>query len=360
MARTVIPFGPQHPVFPEPIQLKLELEDEKVLSAIPQIGYIARGIEKGAELNEFRNNIFLCERICGICSFTHALCYCQGVEDLMGIEEIPPRAKYLRTFWSELSRMHSHLLWLGLLCDSFGFESLFMQIWRAREVIMDISEKTAGHRVIQSTCTMGGVRRDLSPEIVSEVRKMLADFRSQMDAIMPVILNDPTVKTRTVGKGPLSYNDAILLGAVGPTLRGSGVAEDMRMLGYAAYKEIGFEPVVEDAGDSYARALVRAREIYQSMDIILKTLDDLPSGDIQIKVRGNPPQGEVISRAEQPRGEVFYFIKGNGTKNLERLKVRTPTFANIPPLLAMLPGCEMADVPVITLSIDPCIACTER
>jgi ech hydrogenase subunit E len=181
-----------------------------------------------------------------------------------------------------------------------------------------------------------------------------------MDAIMPVILNDPTVKTRTVGKGPLSYNDAILLGAVGPTLRGSGVAEDMRMLGYAAYKEIGFEPVVEDAGDSYARALVRAREIYQSMDIILKTLDDLPSGDIQIKVRGNPPQGEVISRAEQPRGEVFYFIKGNGTKNLERLKVRTPTFANIPPLLAMLPGCEMADVPVITLSIDPCIACTER
>ncbi|GAF89943.1 unnamed protein product, partial [marine sediment metagenome] len=127
MARTVIPFGPQHPVLPEPIHLKLELEDEKVVGVMPIIGYIHRGIEKAAELNDFRQNVFVCERICGICSFIHALTYCEGAEAMTSVE-VPPRARFLRVFWSELSRTHSHLLWLGLLADSMGFESLFMQI----------------------------------------------------------------------------------------------------------------------------------------------------------------------------------------------------------------------------------------
>jgi len=359
MARTVIPFGPQHPVFPEPIQLKLECEDERVVGAVPVIGYISRGIEKAAELNPFRNNIFLCERVCGICSFMHALCYCQGIEDMMKVE-VPTRARFLRVFWAELSRMHSHLLWLGLLADSFGFESLFMQVWRAREIILDISEMTSGHRIIQSTNVIGGVRRDIDKEMAKKVEEMLVQFKQLTDrSILPTILNDPTIKERTVGKGILTKEQAELLAAVGPTLRGSGVASDMRMTEYAAYKEIGFEPVVETASDSYARTLVRVKEIYQSLDIILKALSMMPEGDIAIRVTGRP-EGEVVSRVEQPRGELIYYVKGNGTANLERLKIRTPTFANVPPLLVMLPGCELADVPVITLSIDPCIACCER
>ena len=358
MARTVIPFGPQHPVFPEPIQLKLELEDERVIRVTPVIGYVHRGIEKAAELNEFRSNIFLCERICGICSFNHALCYCQGIEELLKVD-VPPRAKYLRVFWGELSRMHSHLLWLGFLADSFGFESLFMQIWRAREMILDISEMTAGHRIIQSTCVIGGVKRDIDRKMAESVREKLLNFKRQMDVILPVIMNDGTLKARTVGKGILSRQQALSLGAVGPTLRGSGVALDSRMLGYAAFEELGFEPVVEMAGDSYARTLVRVREIYQSLELIRQALSNMPDGEIAVKARGMP-EGEAVSRVEQPRGEVIYFISGNGTKNLVRMRVRTPTFANIPTLLVMIPGCEMADVPVITLSIDPCIACTER
>lgn len=359
MARTVIPFGPQHPVLPEPIHLKLELEDETVVGVMPIIGYIHRGIEKAAELNDFRQNVFICERICGICSFIHALTYCEGAEAMTSVE-VPPRARFLRVFWSELSRTHSHLLWLGLLADSMGFESLFMQIWRVREMILDISEMTAGHRIIQSTCIVGGVRRDIDKEMAKEVDKRLLAFKEMMDStIAPVLFHDPTVKRRAVGKGMLSKEQAEVLGAVGPTSRGSGVAIDIRQTGYAAYREVGFEPVVETAGDSYARTLVRAREVYQCVELMRKALSMMPEGEILVRVDGYP-EGETISRTEQPRGELIYYLKGNGTNNLERLKIRTPTFANIPALLVMLPGCEMADVPVITLSIDPCIACTER
>jgi len=174
-----------------------------------------------------------------------------------------------------------------------------------------------------------------------------------------VLLEDYTLKVRTVGKGVLSMAQAMSLGAVGPTVRASGVRQDMRLLNYIPYKEVGFEPITETAGDSYARALVRTKELYQSIGMVLKALEMAPAGELNTRTE-SWPDGEVISRVEQPRGEVFYFIKGNGTRYLERLKIRTPTFANLPTLLVMLPGCTMADVPVIVLSIDPCISCTER
>ncbi|HBS60406.1 MAG TPA: NADH-quinone oxidoreductase subunit D, partial [Firmicutes bacterium] len=130
--RTVIPFGPQHPVLPEPIQLKLVIEDEKVVEALPQIGYVHRGLERLVKVRDFHQMVFVAERICGICSFQHAMTYCLGIERLMNIE-VPERADYLRVIWSELHRVHSHLLWLGLLADAFGFESLFMETWKIRE-----------------------------------------------------------------------------------------------------------------------------------------------------------------------------------------------------------------------------------
>jgi ech hydrogenase subunit E len=358
MAKTVIPFGPQHPVLPEPLQFKLTLEDERVVEALPAIGYVHRGIEKAAELNEYPQNVFLVERICGICSFIHALAYSQGIEKLMGLE-VPSRALYLRVIWGELHRLHSHHLWLGLLADSFGFESLFMQLWRNREAIMDILEKTTGSRIIISTCGIGGVRRDISDEHLQEILQVLDRVENELNRILPVILNDYTVKQRTVGKGVLTGEQALLLGAVGPVARASGVVEDMRLLGYAAYGELGFEPVVETAGDAYARTVVRARETYQSINLARRAIERLPEGEISAKAVGNP-QGQTVVRVEQPRGELLYYIEANGTRNLERMRVRTPTFANIPTLLTMLPGCEFADVPVITLSIDPCISCTDR
>ncbi|RLE53182.1 MAG: NADH-quinone oxidoreductase subunit D [Candidatus Methanomethylicota archaeon] len=358
---TVLPFGPQHPVLPEPIQLRFTCDEEKVIDVGVNIGYVHRGIERACELNDYRRNVYLCERVCGICNFMHALCYCRAVEEILDLK-VPDRARYLRVIWAELNRLESHLLWLGLFADAMGFESLFMQFWRERELVMDMQEKTGGNRVIISTCVVGGVRRDIKGTLADEMEQSMIKLREKVKKLEPVILKDPSFKARAVGKGYLSKDLAIKLGAVGPTARGSGVEKDVRMTGYEAYGELGFDPVVEKDGDCYARALVRSYEVLQSIDLILKALKvlkSMPDGPIKVKPE-RWPEGEAIARVEQPRGELFYYVKGNGTPYLERVKIRTPTLANIPPLLAMLPGCEIADIPVIVMSIDPCIACTER
>ncbi len=356
--RTIIPFGPQHPVLPEPIHLDLVIEDEKVVEAIPSIGFIHRGLERLVEKKDFVDFTYVAERICGICSFIHGMTYCMAVEELLKLE-VPERAKYLRVIWSELSRIHSHLLWLGLTADSFGFESLFMQSWQLREKILDIIEETTGGRVIFGSAKVGGVRRDIAPDKLQDILKRLRSYKAQLEEIGGVFLNDDTVKHRLQGVGVLTTDQAKELGAVGPTLRGSGVAFDMRMTGYAMYGKIGFSPVVETGGDCYARCKVRLREMAQSVEIIEKAAAQMAEGPIEAKVVGTP-DGDFFARTEQPRGEVIYYAKGNGTKFLQRMRVRTPTFANIPPLLTMLAGCQLADVPVIVLTIDPCISCAER
>lgn len=355
---TIIPFGPQHPVLPEPIHLKLTLDDEKVVAALPQIGYIHRGIEKAAENREFQQNVYLMERVCGICSFVHALGYCQAVETMMGIE-IPERAGYLRVVYSELTRIHSHVLYIGLLADAIGFESLFMHCWRVRERAVDLMERTSGSRVIISTSAVGGVRRDIPPELAHEVIQELDKLRPEIDRIAEILAHDPTLRRRTIGVGVLTKEQALASGAVGPMQRAAGIAEDARCTGYAAYGALGFTPVVETGCDAYARTVVRLREIYQAIDLTTAALKQMPRGEIATRVRGTP-NGEAVSIVEAPRGELMYYAKGNGAKNLARMRVRTPTYANLPSLLTMLPGSQLPDVPVIVLSIDPCFSCTER
>ena len=356
--RTIIPFGPQHPVLPEPIHLDLVVEDETVVEAIPSIGFIHRGLEKLVEKKDFQEFVYVAERICGICSFIHGMTYCHGVEQLMKIE-VPPRANYLRTVWSELSRLHSHLLWLGLTADAFGFESLFMHSWRLREKVLDIIEATTGGRVIFGSCKIGGVRRDIENSELKAIAARLSDYAIEFRELGDVFLNDVTVQRRLCGVGTLSGPDALSLGAVGPMLRASGIAQDMRLLKYAAYGDIDFAPITATEGDSYARCKVRIKELFQSVNIIGQCAEKIPDGAIETKVSGFP-DGEFYARTEQPRGEVIYYVKANGTKYLERLRVRTPTFANLPPMLKVMPGVQLADVPVLVLTIDPCISCTER
>lgn len=357
--RSIVPFGPQHPVLPEPIHLDLVLEDELVVEAVPSIGFVHRGLEKLVEKKEYTEYVYIAERICGICSFQHGSGYCQAVESIMNIE-IPERAAFLRTIWAELSRMHSHLLWLGLLADGFGFESLFMQCWRLRERVLDIFEMTTGGRVIFSVCKVGGVRRDISKDDIKTIIMQLEGIIADLRDFEKVFFLDYTVKSRLCGVGILTAEQVHELGAVGPVLRGSGVSIDMRKLGYAAYDKLSeVEPIIEKDGDCYARCIVRLREIYQSFDIIKQAADLMPEGEIFVKVTGNP-NGECFMRVEQPRGEAVYYVRGNGTKFLDRFRVRTPTFANLPALLKVLPGCNLADVPMMVLTIDPCISCTER
>lgn len=356
--RTIIPFGPQHPVLPEPIHLDLVVEDEKVVEAIPSFGFIHRGLEKLAEKKDFTEFTFVAERICGICSYIHGMGYCQCVEQVLGLE-IPPRAKMLRTIWSELSRIHSHMMWLGLAADAFGFENLFMACWRLREGVLDVIEETTGGRVIFGAAKVGGCRRDVPDDMLRRIPAQLDAVERQLKDITDVFRDDYSVRQRLCGVGVMSTQEAFSLGAVGPVLRGSGVVTDTRKEGYAAYDQLQFEPVVEQDGDCYARTLVRVREIYQSFDLIRQALPKVPGGPVEVKVTG-APNGEFFSRLEQPRGEVIYYVKGSGKKSLDRFRVRTPTFANIPPLLKMLQGCQLADVATIVLTIDPCISCAER
>ena len=357
--RTIIPFGPQHPVLPEPIHLDLVLEDEKVVEAIPQIGYIHHGLEKLTEKIEWPEMVYIIERVCGICSFGHGWGYCKSIEGNFGLD-VPPRAEYLRTIWHELSRIHSHLLWLGLLADSFGFESLFMHSWRLRETILDIFEETTGGRVIFSVCKVGGVRKDVDNEKLTDIVKTLKGMEKELFELTDVFMEDVSVKSRLVGVGTLTKEEAFGLGAVGPVARGSGVNNDVRLDGHGVYGELDFEPCLEETGDSYARCKVRARELFQSIALIEKAVSMIPDGDIAVEIKGKHPAGEFVGRLEQPRGEAIYYSKGQGQKLLDRLRVRTPTNANVPALVKMLQGCELADVPVLVLTVDPCISCTER
>jgi ech hydrogenase subunit E len=358
MARTIIPFGPQHPVLPEPIHLDLVVEDEKVVEARPSIGFVHRGLEKLVEKKDYVEFVYVAERICGICSFIHGQTYCQGIESIMNIP-VPPRALYLRTVWGELSRIHSHLLWLGLMADGMGFESLFMHSWRVRERVLNIIEATTGGRVIFGSCKVGGVRRDMEAPAIKDTLAELELVEKEMREITDVFLRDNSVKKRLCGVGTLTRQEAIDFGCVGPVLRASGVAEDMRSLGYAAYAELDMQPITRTEGDSYARCAVRCDELSQSVSLIRQALGKIPAGEIEVKVTGNP-NGEVFVRTEQPRGEVVYHLKATGAKHLQRFRVRTPTFANIPAMLKLLQGCDLADVPVLVLTIDPCISCTER
>lgn len=357
--KTIIPFGPQHPVLPEPLHLDLVIEDEVVVEAIPSIGYIHRGLEKLVEKKEYPEMVYVIERVCGICSFGHGWGYCAAVEGLMDVE-IPARANYLRTIWHELGRIHSHLLWLGLLADAFGFESLFMHCWRVRESILDMFEKTTGGRVIFSVCKVGGVRKDIDNQTLREIADELQKMKKEIKELTDVFINDSSVKNRTLGVGTLTKEDAISLGAVGPVARASGIKQDMRLTGKGVYDELTFEPIIETGGDCYARTLVRIGEVFQSIDLINEAVMKIPDGDIAVSVKGNPPQDDFVVRMEQPRGEACYYAKGAGSKFLERMRVRTPTNQNIPSLVKMLQGCDLADVPVLILTIDPCISCTER
>ena len=356
--RTIIPFGPQHPVLPEPIHLDLVMIDETVEQAIPRIGYIHRGLEKLVEKKDYQQYTYVAERICGICSFMHGMGYCMTIESIMNAG-IPERARFLRTIWAELSRLHSHLLWLGLLADAFGFESLFMQSWKMREQILDLFEETTGGRIIFSVCDIGGVRKDIGSEALDKIVGTLTGMEKELKELTKVFINDSSVKMRTQGVGVLTKEQAFNLGAVGPMARASGLELDMRMQGYAAYGMIKFHPVIETAGDCYARTAVRIKELFQSISIIKQCAAIIPEGDIKVKVTGNP-SGEYFTRIEQPRGEVVYYAKANGSKYLDRVRVRTPTFANVPALLETLKGCSLADVPILILTIDPCISCTER
>ncbi len=354
---TIIPFGPQHAAFLEPLNVKLTLEEEKVVGAELNQGYNHRGMEYALSL-DYRKSQYLAERVCGICSYHHSSAYCQGVEMIYNAD-VPERAKIIRTILMECQRLTSHLLALGHIAEAVGYENLFMQCFREREYVMTLVNRISGNRVHYSVNVVGGVKRDLTPELVKDIESTVGMLRPRLEELQRIFKKDSTLSKRTKGVGRLPRPVAAEWGVVGPVSRASGIAQDIRQDGFAAYSMVKFAPVVREEGDCYARMVVRIDECVQAVDIIEECLPLLQDGPVAVQLKGHPT-GESFSRVEAPRGELVYYIKAKGSLALDRIKLRTPAFMNVQALLAMLPGCQLADVPTITVSVDPCICCTDR
>ena len=353
-------IGPQHPALLEPEKFSVKVEGETVKQVEPRIGYVHRGIEKAAEQRTYLQDVYLVERICGICNSCHAACFVETVEKILGTE-VPLRAQYLRTIILELNRLHSHMLLLGHAGLEIGYETLFQYMWRDREPVMDLTEQLTGNRVISSAMTVGGIRRDLQETDIPKVKTQITTLKKKMDFYYKLFENEPSFKIRTQNVGILSKEDALKLSVVGPVARASGIAIDVRKdEPYEAYGEIPFNLITRDEGDSWARLMVRLDEVVESINIIDYALDHMPSGPFRVKVPRVVVAGEAINHVEAPRGELFYYVKSQGTAYPERVKVRTPTFANIPAFINIAEGGNIADVPPSFVSLDPCFSCTDR
>lgn len=358
--RVVIPIGPQHPSLKEPGCFTITLEGEKVVNAVVGVGYNHRGLEKACESRNYIQNLYLIERVCGICSHTHGVAYCQGIEELTGIT-IPRRAAYIRVIVAELERLHSHLLWLGVAGHEIGFDTLFMYAWRDREKVLDILAEVGGNRVNYGINAIGGVRRDIDEPMLQNISKMTDALQEQIKYYLELASTDTTLSARLAGIGKLSREDALKFGAVGPVARAAGIPDDIRVIEpYAAYAEIPVKPITDTHEDVFGRTVVRILEMLESLEIIRFCIKNLPDGDIVVKAPRRVPAGEVISRTEAPRGEDIHFIRSNGTDMPERVRVRAPTEANWRGVKHMLEGGYLADVPIIIAAIDPCYSCTDR
>ncbi len=358
--RFIVPIGPQHPALKEPGHFEFVVDGEIVTDASIRLGYVHRGIEKGAEARTWTQNIYLMERICGICSHIHATAFAQGVERLAGVE-VPPRARAIRELFAELERIHSHMLWLGVAAHEGGFDALFMYSWRDREIVMDLLEMISGNRVHYSANLLGGVKFDVTPELSASILEGLAYLEERVHHYLEVVNTDETFIGRTRGIGVMTLGQVEHLGAVGPTARASGFSHDVRIEApYAAYDMFPVQMVTAQAGDLHARFIVRIEEVLESIRVIREILANLPESELVTRVPRRIPAGETISRVEAPRGELFYFIASNGSDMPERVRVRTPSLCNWGTVITLAVGHKLADMPMLLSGIDPCFSCNDR
>jgi len=355
-----ITLGPQHPALKEPGNFILSLKGENVTDMGIRLGYNHRGMEKACEQRSYLNDLYLLERICGICSHSHTTAYVQAVEEIAAIQ-VPPRALYLRTLVAELERIHSHLLWLGVAGHEIGFDTLLMYSWRDREIVLDLLQMLTGNRVNYGYNTIGGVRKDITEEQSNDILKATDVLEERTKVYAELATHELTLSKRLQHVGRLSKEDVLRLGVTGPTARASDVQRDVRKDDpYAIYAELEFDVITNDHCDVYGRTLVRVGELMQTYRIIRQILAKLPEGPIAAKVPRKIPKGQAISRYEAPRGEDFHFVRGNGTDKPERVKVRAPTMVNMQAVATMMKGGQLADMPITLAAIDPCFSCTDR
>ncbi len=358
----MVPVGPYFPTQHEPESFAVFVEGETVVDSDYRGFYNHRGIEKLGSCDLTYNQIpFVAERICGICGFVHSCAYCMAVEEAAGIE-VPRRARYIRTIFLELERLHSHMLWTGVAGHIIGFDTLFMQTWRMREPLMWLCEQLTGNRKTYGMNIIGGVRRDIPDDAHDKIEQVLADIEREWSALTDAVPGDRTLHARLRDVGYLSPEMVRETCALGPTARGSGAAIDIRVdHPYAAYDEIDVTKCVEEGGDTWARTLVRLAETPVAIDIIRQALARMPEGEIRAEITEEIPAGlQGIAAVEAPRGESFHWVLTGEDNRPARWRVRAPTYANLQAVAPMIQGDVLADVPIDIGSLDPCYSCTDR
>lgn len=354
-----LPIGPLHVALEEPMYFRVSVQGEKVTGLELTAGHVHRGMEALATKRNFFQNIVLTERVCSLCSNSHPFTYCMAIENLAGII-VPPRAQYLRVMAEEIKRIASHIFNVAIMAHVIGYKSLFLHGMEVREMMQDIKETVYGNRMDLAANAIGGVKYDVDASLLGYVSTRLDKLQDHLKELIDIYRNDPMIKTRTQGVGILPPEEALRFGLVGPVARGSGLAMDVRRdAPYAVYPDLEFNVITERGCDVQARALVRLREALESIGIVRQVIRDLPEGDRSAALP-KIPAGEAVARSEAPRGELFYYIRTDGSDIPIRLKWRVPSYMNWEALTVMMKDCAVADVSLIVNSIDPCVSCTER
>jgi NADH-quinone oxidoreductase subunit D len=375
----ILNMGPQHPSTHGVLRLVVEIDGETVLRVVPDIGYLHTGIEKTCEAKFYQQVVPMTDRIDYLCPMTNNLAYCLAVEKLLQLE-IPDRAQWMRVLLNELTRLNSHLVWLGTHAMDIGALTVFLYCFREREEILRIFEMVSGQRMMTSYFRVGGLALEAPLDFFDRVQALIKVMPEKIDEYQNLLSGNPIFVNRLKGVGHLSAADAIALGVTGPPLRASGVDWDLRRdMPYSSYEKFQFKVPVSDKGDVWARYVVRIEEMRESVKICQQALDGMPEGDIKanapkvvlpdrekmktqmesliyhfkIVTEGfSVPAGQVYQGVESPRGEMGYYVVSDGTAKPYRVHMRNPSFATLQALQTMCEGRLLADVVAVIGSID--------
>jgi NADH-quinone oxidoreductase subunit D len=383
----VLNMGPQHPSTHGVLRLLLEIDGETIVRLRPDIGYLHTGIEKTCEAKFYQQVVPLTDRIDYLCPLTNNLTYCLAVEKLLGLE-IPPKAQWMRVLMNELTRINSHLVWLGTHAMDLGAMTVFLYCFREREDVLRFFEMVSGQRMMTSYFRIGGLALEPPLGFFEKVKSFADRFPGNVDEYEGLLTGNPIFMMRTKGVGRLSTEDAIALGAAGPTLRASGVDIDLRRdAPYTGYENFKFKVPVATEGDVFARYVCRVQELRESVGIVQQALAGMPEGPVKadapkvvlpdrekmktqmealihhfkIITEGFAvPTGEVYQAVESPRGEMGYYIVSDGTAKPYRVHMRGPSYANLQTLAKMCEGQLIADVVAAVGSIDVVLGDIDR
>jgi NADH-quinone oxidoreductase subunit D len=383
----VLNMGPQHPSTHGVLRLVLEIDGETVVRVMPEIGYLHTGIEKTCEAKFYQQVVPLTDRIDYLCPMTNNLAYCLAVEKLLGLE-IPPKAQWMRVMMNELTRINSHLVWLGTHAMDLGAMTVFLYCFREREDILRLFEMISGQRMMTSYFRIGGLALEPPLGFFEKVKSFADRFPGNVDEYEGLLTGNPIFLMRVKGVAHLSMEDAIAMGATGPTLRGSGVDIDLRRdAPYSGYENFKFKVPVSTAGDVWARYVCRVQELRESIGIVQQALAGMPEGPtkadapkvvlpdrekmktqmealiyhFKIITEGfTVPAGEVYQAVESPRGEMGYYVVSDGTAKPYRVHMRAPSYANLQVLAKMCEGGLIADVIAAIGSIDVVVGDIDR